>query len=151
MVVLRGHEEPIEACPSDLVSADNVVTAADGVQSESKADARLARANDIVSNDHVPLSLVNPDPAPVAERVIAGDQVPDPVYDDAGALVPSAGIAPDLIVVRLHEDSWAGVARDYVLLDQVAGGVLNVKAERVVPERVVHDADVMRAEQPQPV
>src|SRR5919108_4346614 len=108
MVIFLGHKEPIEACPPDLISPDNVVTAAE-LRPESKTDACLARANDFVAGDQVSLSLFNPDAAPVSKPVITGDQVPvTGAYDDAGALVSSAHVASDLIVVRLYKESRAG-------------------------------------------
>jgi hypothetical protein len=110
VIIFPIHQEPVGAAPSDEVSTDHIVGAADWRRLDSEADTDHPSANDDVMGDQVAASILDPEAGHVSEGAVSSDHVSVArANEDAGG-VSNAAVASHLIAVRLHEDPEFGVA-----------------------------------------
>jgi len=156
MTILPSDQERVRAAAPDEVSADKVVMAADRRPIEGEVDPVPVRADDVVAGDYIAVSFFDRDAVPAFRDAVSGDHVSRAGANEDAGRVSSAAVAPDLVAVGLEavppqEDSGA-VPREHAPLDQVLVGVGNVDPRPwVVTDLVVHDPNVVRPEQADPV
>lgn len=131
VTVLGSHQERVVAASLNDVPADDVASAPGGELTHAEEDAGAASAYYEIAGDNVVTSVLDGDATEdVTLRVVASDDVPIASNEEAHAVSPAA-IPADLVAVGLHQDPRLLVLGEDVVLDDVAGGVLDVHAKPV--------------------